>query len=181
MTDEPPIDQPSQDGAASVYAPTDVPIVVNLQYVKDLSFENPRAPQSLTGGTAPEVAVKVDVTADNIGGDSFEVVVHVVASATASDETVFLLELSYAGVFTFQNVSRERMRPLCLVECPRLLFPFVRNVVAEATREGGFPPLLINPIDFGELYRRTAERAAAASGDSAAVASEDSAAAAVDA
>lgn len=162
MTDQPPTDQAAQDGAAPVYTPTDVPIVVNLQYVKDLSFENPRAPQSLTSGSAPEVAVKVDVTADNVGGESFEVVVHVVANATAGGETVFLLELSYAGVFTFQNVPREQMRPLCLIECPRLMFPFVRNVVAEATREGGFPPLLINPIDFAELYRRTAERTAAA-------------------
>ena len=117
-------------------APTTSPsephqLILNAQYIKDLSFENPRAPQSLIQPTAqPEVEINVDVKARNLGPEVFEVVLTINATARAQSETVFL------------------------VETPRIVFPFARAVIANATRDGGFPPLMINPIDFAELLRR---------------------------
>ncbi len=95
-----------------------------------------------------------DVSARGVGENTFEVVLNISAEAKLKGETAFLTELSYGGVFTLQDIPAEHVRPVLLIECPRLLFPFARNIVAEATRDGGFPPLLINPIDFAELYRR---------------------------
>ena len=130
-------------------------LIINAQYVKDLSFENPRAPQSLMQQAAPPaVEINVDVKAQNVGGEAYEVVLTINASAKAAEETLFLLELTYGAVVTAQNASQEMLPGLILVETPRLMFPFARNIVAEATRDGGFPPLLINPIDFAELLRR---------------------------
>lgn len=132
-----------------------VTLAVNAQYVKDLSFENPRAPQSLIQQkTQPEVQLGVDVKARNLGPDLFEVVLTLNAKATAENETVFVVELAYAGVVTAKADDQNLMPFLILVETPRLLFPFARNIIAGATRDGGFPPLLINPIDFTELLRR---------------------------
>jgi preprotein translocase subunit SecB len=130
-------------------------LVVNAQYIKDLSFENPRAPQSLTQqATAPAVDINVDVNAQSLSPETYEVVLAVKASAKVNGEPLFLLELSYAAVVTVQNVPREMLASALLVETPRLMFPFARNIVADATRDGGFPPLMINPIDFSELLRR---------------------------
>jgi preprotein translocase subunit SecB len=132
-----------------------VALAINAQYVKDLSFENPRAPQSLIQQKAqPEVQLAVDVKARNIGPDLFEVLLNLNAKATAENETVFVVELAYAAVVTAKAEDQNVVPFLVLVEAPRLLFPFARNIVAGATRDGGFPPLLINPIDFSELLRR---------------------------
>jgi preprotein translocase subunit SecB len=131
-------------------------LIVNAQYIKDLSFENPRAPQSLTQqNTAPAVDINVDVNAQPLNPETFEVVLTVKASAKINDEPLFLLELVYGAVVTVRNVPREMLPPVLLVETPRLMFPFARNIVADATREGGFPPLMINPIDFTDLLRRS--------------------------
>ena len=128
---------------------------VNVQYVKDFSFENPRAPQSLVqSATAPDVAINVDVKARNLNPGAYEVVLAINASATAQGEPVFLVELAYAAVVTVVNAPEEMLAGLVLVEAPRIIFPFARAIVANATRDGGFPPLLINPIDFAELLRR---------------------------
>jgi preprotein translocase subunit SecB len=130
-------------------------LIVNAQYVKDLSFENPRAPQSLMPQpTPPEIKLDVRVDAKNLAPEAFEVLLSVSARATRGDEPVFLVELSYAGVITLQNVPREHVQFFVLVETPRMLFPFVRAILADATRDGGFPPLFIQPIDFAELLRR---------------------------
>jgi preprotein translocase subunit SecB len=130
-------------------------LVINAQYIKDLSFENPRAPQSLMQqNVPPSVEINVDVKAQGVGGDAYEVVLTINASAKAAEDTLFLLELSYGAVVTAQNAPQEILPTLILVETPRLMFPFARNIVAEATRDGGFPPLLINPIDFADLLRR---------------------------
>ena len=130
-------------------------LVINAQYVKDLSFENPRAPQSLMqSGAPPAVEINVDVQAQNLGPEIFEATLTVTASAKTADETLFLVELTYGAVVTIRNAAPDRLRELLLVETPRLMFPFARNVIAEATRNGGFPPLMINPIDFAELLRR---------------------------
>ncbi|HEX4112230.1 MAG TPA: protein-export chaperone SecB [Stellaceae bacterium] len=135
--------------------PTGPQLIVNVQYVKDLSFENPRAPQSLMPQPSPpEIKLDVRVDAKNLAPEAFEVVLSVSARATRGEEPVFLVELTYAGVVTLQNVPREHTQYFVLVETPRLLFPFARSILADATRDGGFPPLFIQPIDFGELLRR---------------------------
>ncbi|MEM1047048.1 MAG: protein-export chaperone SecB [Pseudomonadota bacterium] len=134
------------------------------QYVKDLSFENPKAPASLRPQeTSPRLNINVNVNANPASDIDFEVVLSMDATAELNNETVFAVELVYAGVFKVQNVPKEHLHPFVLIECPRLLFPFARQIMADATRNGGFPPLLIDPIDFAALYRqniqaRTAEK-----------------------
>ena len=127
-------------------------IQVLAQYVKDLSFENPAAPISLQG-QKPALEVGVDVQARGLGTDQYEVMIRVRADAKAATQTVFVCELSFAGVFMLKGIPQENIQPLLLIECPRLLFPFARRVVADVTRDGGFPPLLLDPIDFAALYR----------------------------
>jgi len=130
-------------------------VFINAQYVKDLSFENPRAPHSLTQTqAAPEVQVGVDVKAQTLGPGLFEVLLTINADAKAGGERVFLVELAYGAVVTMQNVPEANMAQALLVETPRLLFPFARAIIANATREGGFMPLLLRPIDFAELVRQ---------------------------
>ena len=130
-------------------------LIINAQYIKDLSFENPRAPQSLRQQTAqPAVEINVDVKAQGLGPENYEVTLTINASAKTQDEPLFIVELTYGAVITVRNVPQELLSAVVLVETPRLMFPFARNIVAEATRDGGFPPLMINPIDFSELLRR---------------------------
>src|SRR5215813_13818054 len=127
-------------------------LFLNAQYVKDLSFENPRAPQSLIQPKSqPEVAIDVDVKARNLGPELYEVTLTMSAEAKAEGEAVFIVELTYGGVVTVKNATPEILPTIILIETPRLLFPFARSVLANATRDGGFPPLLVNPIDFVEL------------------------------
>ena len=131
------------------------------QYVKDLSFENPRAPHSLQPGEArPEIQIRVDVRAQQVEAERYEVL-QLHAEARSGEETAFMVELTYAGLFGLLNIPQETLQPLLLIECPRLLFPFARRVVADATRDGGFPPLLVDPIDFATLYRRRQQQAQA--------------------
>ena len=130
-------------------------LTVNAQYIKDFSFENPRAPQSLMQQAGPPaVEINVDVKAQNLGPETYEVVLTINASAKVQADPLFLLELSYGAIVTVRNTPQEALPMLVLVEAPRLIFPFARNIVAEATRDGGFPPLMINPIDFADLLRR---------------------------
>lgn len=148
-------DDSATDQAAGGQAPIAVPLTVNAQYVKDLSFENPHAPRSLLpGAKPPEVGVTVDVRAQPLGDNVFEVALTVRAEANRDGQTAFLAELTYAGVFTLGDVPQDIIRPVLLIEGPRLLFPFARAILSDAVRDGGFPPLLINPIDFADLYRR---------------------------
>jgi preprotein translocase subunit SecB len=146
-------------------------LMINAQYIKDLSFENPRAPQSLVQQTTqPSVDINVDVKAQNLGPEVFEVILTINATARAQDEPVFLVELAYGTVVTVKNTPAEMLAPLILVETPRIVFPFARAIIANATRDGGFPPLMINPIDFAELLRRQqVDAQAAASPDDAVV------------
>ena len=143
------------NGTPTTSPPGAQQLILNAQYIKDLSFENPRAPQSLMQQTAqPEVEINVDVKARNLGPEVFEVVLTINATARAQGETVFLVELAYGSVVTVRNAPAETLPALVLVETPRIVFPFARAVIANATRDGGFPPLMINPIDFAELLRR---------------------------
>ena len=127
-------------------------IQILAQYVKDLSFENPAAPMSLQG-TKPALEVSVDVQARGLGIDQYEVSIRIHADAKAATQTIFVCEVTYAGVFALKNISQENIQPVLLIECPRLLFPFARRVVADTTRDGGFMPLMLDPIDFLTLYR----------------------------
>ncbi len=130
-------------------------LFVNAQYIKDLSFENPRAPHSLTQqATAPAVEINVDVKAQNLNPETYEVVLTVNANAKIGDNSLFIVELAYGAVVTVRNLPQEMLAAALLVEIPRLMFPFARNIIADATRDGGYPPLMINPIDFTELLRR---------------------------
>jgi preprotein translocase subunit SecB len=131
------------------------------QYVKDLSFENPYAPQSLM--TQPEqppaVDVQINVNAKPMSESDYEVElkVEVKAEDKKAKRVLFNLELAYAGVFRLTNVPKESVQALALIECPRLLFPFVRRIVADAISEGGFPPIMLQPVDFAALFRARAE------------------------
>lgn len=128
---------------------------VLAQYIKDLSFENPQAPASLQMGK-PALDVSVDVQARPIGVDQFEVILRIRGDASLSagaSQKVFVIELVYGGVFMMRGIPPEGIQPILLIECPRILFPFARQVVANITQSGGFPPLLLDPIDFAGLYR----------------------------
>ncbi|HIJ63411.1 MAG TPA: protein-export chaperone SecB [Rhodospirillaceae bacterium] len=129
---------------------------VNAQYVKDLSFEVPGAPGiylELNQQGGPELSVRVDLAAQPVDENGhFEVVLQLVVEAKLRDKIVFLADLSYAGLFTL-NLPEEHIQPVLMIECPRLLFPFARAIIADMTRDGGFPPVLLQPIDFMALYR----------------------------
>ena len=142
--------------AAAENAPAEQPgIHVLGQYIKDLSFENPNAPRSLRpSDKAPKLDVNVNVNARAQSQTDFEIELKLEAKATRADETLFIAEVSYAGLFQVRNVAQEHMHPLLLIECPRLLVPFARQIIADATRQGGFPPLMIDPVDFAALYRQ---------------------------
>lgn len=130
-------------------------VTVRVQYIKDFSFENPGAPKALADtAEAPQIQVNVDVEARPMGGSHYEVALHVNASAKKNEANVFVIELVYAALFSLENIPRDRLENFCLVECPRLLFPFARRLIADTTRDGGFPPLLLDPIDFGRLLRQ---------------------------
>ena len=148
------------------------PLVVNLQYIRDLSFEAPGAPaifSSLTG--QPQVRINLDVQARRLEENQpqFEVSLvirveaHEMLGESEQGRTVFLADLTYAGMFTLSGIPADQMEPVLLIECPRLLFPFARNILADVTRDGGFPPVLLQPIDFVALWhsRRAAEQQAA--------------------
>jgi preprotein translocase subunit SecB len=125
------------------------------QYIKDLSFENPGAPRSLRpSDKPPRLDVNVNVNARPQSESEFEIELKLEAKAERGEETLFIAEVSYAGLFQIRNVPQEHMHPLLLIECPRLLFPFARQIIADATRQGGFPPLMIDPVDFAALYRQ---------------------------
>ena len=136
-------------------APQAVQISVNAQYLKDISFESPQAPGIFsTNMPQPEIQVQVDCRATNLAQDVFECALTLKGEAKGQGKTMFLVEAVYAGVFTLRGLPEEHRRPFLLIEAPRLLFPFLRQIVADTTQKGGFPPLMVDPIDFAELYRR---------------------------
>jgi preprotein translocase subunit SecB len=159
----------NQNGAAAQDA-GERQLVINAQYIKDFSFENPRAPHSLMQQQqqqAPEVSLGVDVNAKGLAQDVYEVSLVTRAEAKMGGDTVFVVELTYGAVVTLQNVPQDQLGFALLVESPRLMFPFARAIVAGATREGGFPPLMLHPIDFAELWRRRQEQEAQAAAGTA--------------
>lgn len=159
MSDTPNTPNGAPSGATDPIDPNNPPsLSVLAQYLKDLSFENPRAPQSFHGDGAPKIDVNVDVQARNLNTDQYEVELSLAARAKRDDDAVFVVEATYAGAFEIKNLPREQLEMVMLVECPRLLFPFMRQIVAEATRNGNFPPLMLEPIDFMGIYMSNAEK-----------------------
>lgn len=140
------------NGAAAAQGPA---LNALVQYTKDLSFENPNAPQSLgPQENAPNISIQVNVNARQLAENDFEVSLMLEGSAGEGANTLFKFELDYAGVFRLTNIPEDQKHPVVMIECPRLLFPFARQIVADAVRNGGFPPLYIDPIDFHALYQQ---------------------------
>ncbi len=140
------------NGTATQQQPT---LNVLAQYVKDLSFESPGAPNSLRGrDKAPGIAINVNVNANPLSEKQFDVHLSLTAKATVDKDVLFNVELLYGGVFNIDGFPQEHMLPLLFIECPRLLFPFARQIIAEATRNGGFPPLMLDPIDFAQMFQQ---------------------------
>jgi preprotein translocase subunit SecB len=130
------------------------------QYIKDLSFESPAAPGSLQSPPKnPQLQVSVNVGAGQKSGDAYEVTLNLEAHARSEAGVIYNIELSYGGVFQLKNVPEAMLQPVLLIDCPTLLFPFLRRVLADVTRDGGFPPLMLDPIDFRRLYAQNVARA----------------------
>ena len=156
MADETPIN-PATDAA-----PDDAPQAAAIaQYIKDLSVESPNSPQVFQWQGQPQVDVQFNINVDRIADEVHEVVLRINVSAKSDQGTHFLVDLSYAGLFGLRNFPDEALAPFMLVEAPQLIFPFARQVVAEAVQNTGFPPLLLEPIDFGRAFVATMENAQA--------------------
>ncbi|MDX2265035.1 MAG: protein-export chaperone SecB [Hyphomicrobiales bacterium] len=149
-----------KNGAENIQAQDNQPQVNVLgQYIKDLSFENPNAPDVLRGQIKnPNLKLGFNVIVKSMSDDMYEVALAVEGGAQADEGFLYNVELVYAGVFRLKNLPKEAIQPFLYVDCPALLFPFVRRIMADMTREGGFPPLLLDPIDFGGLYRQNLMR-----------------------
>ena len=145
-------DKPQAGATGNGAQPT---LSVLAQYVKDLSFENPGAPNSLRArDKAPAININVNVNANPMAENEFDVTLSINTKAEADKDVLFNVELVYGGVFRIAGFPQEHMLPLLFVECPRLLFPFARQVIADATRNGGFPPLMLDPIDFFAMFQQ---------------------------
>lgn len=149
--------QPSAAGAdSSAQTAGPIPqrrrIISRSQYIKDLSFENPYAGQQFTTENPPKIDIAVGVKGRRVSDDQQEVDLSITAKATLNDKPVFVAELTYSGHFTITGVTAEQVEPALLIECPRLLFPFARRIIADCCRDGGYPPLMLEPIDFAQMY-----------------------------
>ena len=128
------------------------------QYIRDLSFENVAAQKNSGKQAQPDISVQVNLDARKGQEGQYEVIQKLTISATAEEETIFLLEVDYAGLFHIENVPEDQLHPFLMIECPRMLFPFVRRIVRDVTADGGFPPLNVDNIDFVQLYRQELAR-----------------------
>ena len=149
-------------GEAPATEPEQVRFSVLRQYVKALSFENPAALHALQSTQKPEINVNVNVGARAAGESRFEVTLAIRAEARQGEHRLFVADLVYAGLFVLSGLAPDRMQPVLLIESPRLLFPFARNILADVSRNGGFAPLMLDPIDFAALYRENLARQATA-------------------
>lgn len=152
------------NGKAQEPAGTQAPVQARVmgQYIKDLSFENPNVGKLLQGpGDNPNLQIEVNVNAQRVGPDLFESAIDFKANATNKLGVIYDLEMVYAGLFKIENMPQQQLEPFLLINCPALLFPFLRRLAADLTREGGFPPLLLDPIDFASLFMRRKQQEAA--------------------
>lgn len=160
-------DQPA-GAAASAPLP---PLVINGQYIKDLSFEVPGAPAIFTRmNQQPDIPIQVDVKARHLEGAHYEVVLHVSVEAKVGAEAAFLLELAYGAVVQVNPVEPDHLQPLLFIEAPRVMFPFARAIISDVTRDGGFPPLMLQPIDFVQMFRVRLQQAQQAEAQAASAA-----------
>lgn len=148
------------NGAGAQIAPK---IAIQAQYVRDLSFEN----VAVTSGAGrleakPDIQVGVNLDAKKRGDDLYEVILKVNATAKAGEATMFIAELEYAGVFKIEGVPENQLHPFLMIECPRIIFPFARRIISDATRDGGYPPLMLDMVDFAGLYKNELDRRRAA-------------------
>lgn len=157
-------------GAATPQAA--VPPSMNLvgQYIRDLSFENPGAPTTLLSGAGnPAFNVSISVGVKKQNDEIYAVELTLNAKANREETVLFNVELVYGGIFRIKNVPENQMAPLLMIECPRLVFPFARQVLANVTQQGGFPPLMMEPVDFAAIYRQNLSKLAAQQGGAAPV------------
>lgn len=146
-TTQPPDSAPGPNGSETP------PLVIGAQYIKDLSFENPLGPEALAMLTeAPAVEIEINTNVRHLEETTYEVTLFLRGEAKADDKTVFIAELTYGGIVSVNNVPEESIHPILAIDAPRHLFPFARAIIANVTRDGGFPPMMINPIDFASLY-----------------------------
>jgi preprotein translocase subunit SecB len=157
--------QPTTPGTDAVANGEDTAPTAGLisQYVKDLSFENPNAPAIYQAQTAPQIDVQFNISSGQIGEEVHEVTLKIEVRADSEGTVAFIVDLTYSGLFGFRNVPADQIQPYLLAEGPRLLFPFARRVVADTIRDGGFPALLLEPIDFAQLYMQQSQQQGAMS------------------
>ena len=136
----------------------DTTVQINGQYIKDFSFENPNSPHSLQTKGEPSIEINIDVGAKKLFSDVYEVALTISVKGTTGEKPLFVIELVYAGVFTFSNMTDDKLQPSLLIDCPRLLFPFARSIIANVTSDGGLPPLLLQPVNFAQLFLNSREQ-----------------------
>jgi preprotein translocase subunit SecB len=159
---------PENGGAAAAPQAPQVKMNVMTQYVRDMSFENILAQKGISGDVQPDVQVQVNLDAKKRPQENqyeCSIKLNITNKAKGGDDTLFVLELDYAGVFHIEGIPDEQLHPFLLIECPRMIFPFVRRIVSDVTRDGGFPPLNLETIDFVALYRNEIARRQAAAGE----------------
>jgi preprotein translocase subunit SecB len=148
MADQDPINRGNGSGD-----PDSEPQVATIaQYIKDLSVESPSSPQAFQWQATPQLEVQFNINVDKVADDVHEVILKIEVSARSDQGVHFLIDLSYAGVFGLRNVPEEAIGPFLLIEAPRLLFPFARQIISESSQNTGFPPVMLDPIDFGAAY-----------------------------
>ncbi len=156
MADDATSTEPLANGADTQPA-----IGLITQYVKDLSFENPNAPAVYQWSEQPEMDVQFNIASDKPADDIYEVLLKIEVKAKSKQGTAFAVDLTYGGLFGVRNVSDDQIHPFLFAEAPRLMFPFARRILADAVRDGGFPPLMLDPIDFNGLYLQQMQAQAA--------------------
>ena len=142
-------------------APQPLKMQILAQYIRDISFENILAQKGIDGDVQPEISVEVNIDAKKRSVDNqYEVIIKTAISSKtkAKGEPMFLLELEYGGIFHIENLPKDQLHPYLMIECPRMIFPFLRRIVSDVTRDGGFPPMNLEPIDFMALYRNEIQR-----------------------
>lgn len=136
-------------------AAPEMPVNILAQYIRDLSFENPNAPTALRGGGSPQSDINIGMDARKLPGDNdytYEVVLNLNATIKRENDTLFLIELQYGALVSLKGIAEDTHHPILFIEIPRLLFPYARQIVSDITIQGGFPPLMLNPVDFHGLY-----------------------------
>ncbi len=158
----PKMPSPALGNGPAASEPVQVQVRIAGQYIKDLSFENPNIGKLITSPPEnPALNVEIDVAVSTIGANVYESAIEFKARAMAKETVIYDFEVVFAGAFHIENAPPQALEPMLFVNCPSLLFPFLRRIVADITREGGFPPLLLDPVDFGSLYMRKKSRDAA--------------------